>query len=209
MNLDGRTIAAWVSAGAAVVTGALGWRAAIGRSLTYNRLDQLLDMHAKTPEDMSSVRNMIDAEIVTVCEKLHAARAANRISASESGLHEARRRANTLDTVALLILAVLAAALGAFLVSLHSQVGLIVAIVFISIAVGVVFYELGRIAWRLLRLVGSRSEMHERRSGGGPGDVHPGGTASPPIPRSDGLSAGLDQNLPGTKLVDPTQVSDA
>lgn len=70
MKLDGGTVAALVVAGTGVCSLLLNWRSGAGRARSYSRLGQLLDMRAKVPDVLPSVRGVIDIEIVRLAEKI-------------------------------------------------------------------------------------------------------------------------------------------
>lgn len=70
MKLDAGTIAALVVAGTGLVTVLLQWRSGAGRARTYNRLGQLLTMRGNVPDVLPSIRDVLDAEIVRVADRL-------------------------------------------------------------------------------------------------------------------------------------------
>ena len=72
MKLDAGTIAALVVAGTGLVTVLLQWRSGAGRARTYNRLGQLLTMRGNVPDVLPSIRDVLDAEIVRVADRLRA-----------------------------------------------------------------------------------------------------------------------------------------
>lgn len=70
MKLETGTVAALVVAGTGVCGLILQWRSGAGRTRSYNRLGQLLDMRTKVPDVLPAIRDVIDIEIVRVADKI-------------------------------------------------------------------------------------------------------------------------------------------
>jgi hypothetical protein len=228
VKLDGGTIAAFVTAGAALFAFLLSWRQSAGRALTYNRLGQLLDMRAKVPAGLETVQRELDQEITRVARRLHVHDPADNMELTETADYEpdlVNGEPSVFDDLSAftrwseriwqwilavtgtLCLAVLIGGGWNLATTPFDTLTRVIGIVFMSLGFGAVGYlirkGIRRRCWRLLLPARRRrSGTYVERNAGSSGDVDAAGTTGAPLPRGEGLDSGPEPNLPGAKIVD-------